>query len=694
MAKMDEETLLSFLQAEESEAGDYVWGKLAEDREKAMREYERLPYGDEEDGRSSFVTSDVMDTVEWVRPALLKIFAGGDQAVTFEPTQAQDVAGAEQATEACNYVFFKQNNGFLQLYTAITDALMLRNCAMMWRWKETETSETVKLKGVTEMQLLMHLQEAADKQPEIVSAGEPTLMTDEMGLPAEVRDYEIKTRVKRGRVDIEAFPPEELLVSRNWKTPLLEECPYVCRMMRVTLSELREMGHKDVTADDLTAADRIESSADRNLRETDSEEWLRRDSASTSEDESRIEGWLRIEYVLCDFDGDGISERRMVMRLNDRILSNEECSHVPIATASPILRSHRWDGHSLAELVSDLQRLHTVITRQMLDSLYLATTPRKRVLENGNGELMANIDDLLDSRVGGIIRMKSVDAVQEDTVQWVGGQAFPMLEYVDRVRMNRSGVNYMSSGLDANSINKTAQGARITDGRMQERTELIARVIAETLVKPMFAGVLKLLTENCMEKLAFRLRGEFVAYDPQEWRDQYDMTINVGLGTGNKEQQAMSLGQIEQAQAMAVQGGGMGLMITPKNLYNLQAQKVKLAGFQNVDDFWTDPGENMPQKPAAPNPEQIKAEAQAQAKQIEMQADQHKFQAQAHLDEQAAQRQMAFDAEQKALDRQLELEKARIDAEVRLTIAQMSRQQAADKAESIAEEMDDPVSQD
>lgn len=695
MAKMDEETLLSFLQGEESEAGDYVWGKLAEDREKAMREYERMPYGDEEDGRSSFVTSDVMDTVEWVRPALLKIFAGGDQAVTFEPTRSEDVAGAEQASETCNYVFFKQNNGFLQLYTAITDALMLRNCAMMWRWKETETTETVKLKQVNDLQLLMHLQEVADKQPEIVSASEPVQVQDpQTGEVRDVRDVEVKTRFKRGRVDIEAFPPEELLISRNWKTPLLEECPYVCRMMRVTLSELREMGFKDVEPEDLNAADRVETSADRNLRETDSEQWTRYDSASGSEDESRIEGWLRIEYVLCDFDGDGISERRMILRLHDRILSNEECSHVPIATASPILRSHRWDGHSLAELVSDLQRLHTVITRQMLDSLYLATTPRKRVLEDSNGGLMANIDDLLDSRVGGIIRMKSADAVQEDTVQWVGGQAFPMLEYVDRVRMNRSGVNYMSSGLDSNAINKTAAGARITDGRMQERTELIARVLAETLVKPMFAGVLKLLTENCMEKLAFRLRGEFVAYDPQEWRDQYDMTINVGLGTGNKEQQAMSLGQIEQAQAMAVQGGGMGLMLTPKNLYNLQAQKVKLAGFQNVDDFWTDPGENMPQKPQAPDPEQVKAQAQAQAKQIEMQADQHKFQAQAQLDQQAAERQMAFDAQQKALDRQLELDKARIDAEVRLTIAQMSRQQAADKAESIAEEMDDPVGQD
>ena len=694
MAKMEDESLLSFLQAEEADAGDFVWGKLADERETAMREYMRMPYGDEEEGRSSFVTSEVLDTIEWVRPALLKIFVGGDQAVTFEPTGPEDVAGAEQASDACNYVFFKQNNGFLIAYTAITDALMLKNCAVMWRWKEQEIVETVRLKGVTDMQVAMKLQELQDSKPEVVEASDPVVSVDQMGEPVSYYEYvKIKTTKKQGKVCIEAFPPDELLVSRSWTAPLLDDCPYVCRMMRTTLSELREMGY-DVDADDLNTSDRINTSSDRTLRESDANEWIdHRDSVAT-EDESRREGWLRFEFVLVDYDGDGISERRMIVRLNDKILKNEECSHVPIATASPILRSHRWDGHSLAELVSDLQRLGSVVTRGMLDSLYLANNPRKRVLTDTTGAPLANIDDLLDSRVGGLIRMTQVDAVTDEVTPWVGQQAFPMLEYVDRVRMNRSGVNYMSSGLDANAINKTAAGARITDGRMQERTELIARVFAETLFKPIFAGTLKLLTEYCMETLSFRLKGQFVQYDPQEWRNQYDMSINVGLGTGNKETQAMSLAQIEAAQMAAVQGGGMGLLVTPKNLYNLQTQKVKLAGLQNVDDFWTDPGENMPKKPQQPSPEDIKAQAEQQKQATELQADQQKFQAQAHLDQQAEERRYAFEAEQRALDRQADLEKARIDAEVRLTIAQMSRIQSIQQAEAKAEAMDDPVAQD
>ena len=687
MAKMDDETLLNLLQGEEAQAGDYVWGELAESREQAMREYLRLPYGDEEDGRSSFVTSDVLDTIEWVRPALLKIFVGGDEAVSFEPTGPEDVEGADQATQAVNYVFFKQNNGFLISYTAITDALQLKNCAIMWRWKETEKAETQRYKGLTDEALTLLMQQLSEGKPEIVEAS-TEVVVNEMEMPINVHDVKIKTTRKSGKVLIEAFPPEELLVSRNWNSPLLEECPYVSRMMRVTLSELREMGF-DVEAEDLTDADRVSSSADRTLREAESQSWTGRNVTSPSEDESRAEGWLRIEYVLADRDGDGISERLMVTRLAHKILKVEECSHVPIATASPILRSHRWDGHSLAELVSDLQRLHTVITRQMLDSLYQATTPRKRVLTDSTGAPQANIDDLLDVRNGGIERVYQAGAVEDVTSQWVGGQAFPMLEYVDRVRMNRSGVNYLSSGLDANAINKTATGSQIQDGRMQERTELVARVLAETLYKPMFAGVLKLLTEYGMEKLSFRLRNKFVQYDPQEWRDQYDMSINVGLGTGNKQQQAMSLAQIESAQMAAVQGGGMGLLVKPKHLYNLQAEKVKLAGFQNVDDFWQDPGDEMPPQQQKPDPETVKAQAQAQQKQIELQADAQKFQAQQQIEERANQARFAFEAEQKALDRQVELEKARIQQETQLLIAQMRAASDQSIAEKKADAMED-----
>jgi len=102
--KMDDDELLDLLRKKEQSAAHYVYGELGQERELAVRAYHRLPYGNEEEGMPSAITSDVQDTVEWILPALLKIFTSTDKAVSFEPTTAQDVAGAEQATDTCNYV--------------------------------------------------------------------------------------------------------------------------------------------------------------------------------------------------------------------------------------------------------------------------------------------------------------------------------------------------------------------------------------------------------------------------------------------------------------------------------------------------------------------------------------------------------------------------------------------------------------
>jgi len=588
MAKMDDIQLLSLLQAKEEEAAVFVHGTLAGEREKAMREYYREPYGNEEEGWSTIVSSDVQDTVEWILPSLLKIFTSTDEAVSFEPTRQEDVKGAEQATDACNYVFYKQNNGFLTLYTAFKDALWAKNCAVMWRKHDEEIPKTEMLKGLTFEQIAMIQQE---KGAEIVQAGEPypavgpdgQPMLDEMMQPVMLVDVRLKTVEKRSIVKVEAFPPEDLLVERNWTSPLLQECPYVARLMRVTLSDLRQMGY-DVDADDFASGDAAaETSADAEYRVNRSGQGDFNEIEP--DDESQTEGWLRIEFVLVDFDGDGIAERRCIYRLKDKILKNEEVSHVPIATSSPILNPHRWDGMSIAEAVSDLQQLKTELTRQILNSLYLANNPRTKVLTDAQWSPMANLDDLLDSRPGGLLRQRDPNAIQEHVTPWVGGQAFPMLEYVDGMRENRTGVTRYNQGIDANSLNKTASGINQIMSASQQRIELIARIFAETLVKPIFQGILKLLTDGGMDKLAFRLRNEFVEYDPNEWRDWYDMTVNVGLGTGDKNQQLAHLQMIFQNQMSLLQLG----VATPKQIYTTMQKITENAGFKNVGDFWVDP---------------------------------------------------------------------------------------------------------
>ena len=676
--KLSNDDLLALLKRKEDAAAHYVHGQLGQERETALREFYRMPYGDEtEDGWSKIIASDVSDSVEWLLPALLKIFTSTDKAVSFEPTTAKDVAGADQATDACNYVFYKQNNGFLVLYTAIKDMLTVRNCAVMWRKETKETVSSVPFKSATQDMLAMLLQEQdaeiefATPSPMMGQDGQPII--DPMtGEPVMAYEGRIKKTEKRTICKVEAFSPEDLLVEREWTSPLLQDCPYVCRLMHVTMSDLAEMG-LNLDDDDSLEESSQPNGASTRLNDVNRTETTEYGSTEDYGDESMSDGWLRIEYVLVDMDGDGIAERRCIYRLDDKILKNEVVSHVPIATASPILNTHRWDGQSIWDMVSDLQKLHTELLRQTLNNLYLTNNPRTKVLTDANWSPLANIDDLLDSRPGGVIRMRDPNAVTDQVTPFAAAASMPMLDYVQGMRENRTGVSRTSMGLNPDSLNNTATGRQIDQSAAMQRTELIARIIAETLIKPIFQGILKVLTDGDMQKLAFRLRDEFVEYDPNEWRDSYDMTINVGLGTGDTQLKSAQLTNVYQMQQAGLQMG----LTTPKHLYHTMTKIIENSGFKDVQSFVQDPSTQPPPQPQPPLPlqiEQMKIQADAQKHQAQAQADAQKFQAQAQIDAQNKEREHAARMAEIQGNLQLQASNDERDAQRALNQAQMDAQ--------------------
>ena len=279
--------------------------------------------------------------------------------------------------------------------------------------------------------------------------------------------------------------------------------------------------------------------------------------------------------------------------------------------------------------------------RQTLNNLYLTNNPRTAVLTDSGGTPYANIDDLLDNRAGGILRYNRPDALQQIQTPFAAGASLPMLEYIQGMRENRTGVSRESMGLHADSLNNTATGRKLSLNSSQKRIKLIARIIAEILLKPVFAGILKELTDGGMEKLAFRLRGKFVQYDPNEWRDQYDMTINVGLGTGNGEEQIAKLTMIYQAQ---VAGMGMGLA-HPSHIYHTQTKMAEAAGYKDVQNFFSEP---------QPGPMPPPQDPAMQIEQMKLQADQQKFQAEHQMN--AAIEQLKAQAKQQESQMQLELQ--------------------------------------
>lgn len=656
MTKMTDAELVAYLSDEARQAHLFNDGELQEERVKAMRAYTREPYGNEEEGRSAVVASDVFDAVEGMLPDLIEVFTSSEKAVVFEPVGPEDEESAEQVTNACNYVFYKQNNGFLILYTALKDALLLKTGAVKWFWEKKRIPTFNRYHGVDEMQIALFLAQNPDaeivEQEEVEANPEEAAQAEMQGITLPRRfSVKVKTLQEKGYCCVVAIPPEELQVSRRHDSALLQDCPYVCHVTRRSVSELREMGY-DVDVSEVRAAT-YENVTD--YRENNGgrfDDWEDEDPL----DQTMVRGYLRDEYVMVDYDGDGIAERRNIVRLGDRILENRECTHVPIAAWTPYIMTHAFNGLSVADLVEDFQRMHTTILRQQLDNLYLANNQETVVTTDSQGNPLADIDSLLNRRPGGIILERQSNAVRPYSERWQGIEAVPMLEQLQGEKENRTGWTRYSQGLDGDSLNKTATGAQMIMNASQKRMKLMARIAAECLVSPMFQGIFKTLTDHGMEKLSYRLNGKFVQYDPQEWRDQYDMTINVGIGTGDVQQQNAFLMQIAQTQAMVASSPFGKQLMDAQKFYNVQARLAENAGFKNPQEFWVDPATVPPDDtPPPPDPRVVLEQEKLKNEQMKTQAEMAQKAEQAEKDRQ-------FKAEEAEKDRlfKLEMEKLRI----------------------------------
>lgn len=636
--------LLSRITDEETAALGYHTGELSSDREEALKYYLQFPLGNEVEGESQVVDSSVRDTIEWMLPSLIRVFAASGRIVEFEPVGQEDVMAADQASDAVNHIFWKQNNGFLILYEWFKDALIEKNGVVKWYYEEKRVSRKESYAGLTDEQMEMLVQsddvevlahtERPDEramqamQAQAMQAMQQGQPTAEMPPPPMLHDVELQIFKDKGYIKIEVVPPEEFLISARHNSILLDDCHFCEHRSRKTISDLTEMGFdpeliEQIGTDD---GDFAEISGEYLARRLYTEEQFPQDERSGP---SRLV-WLREVYIREDFDEDGITELRKVFVAGKQILENEEAETVPFAAISPNVLPHRFIGLSTADEIMDLQELKSTLWREILNNLYLSNRPRKAVLSSAGGMVQANLDDLLNHRVGGIVREYQPGAVRDIETKFVAGASFPMLEYIDQQRRNRTGVDQLSSGLDADSINKTARGAQLAENKSAEKIELVARLFAETGVKSLMKGLLHTANKHIMKEMMIRMHGRFVAVDPRNWDTEWDMTVNVGLGTGNKDQQLghiMNIGNMQKELLMA----GKPHMVTDQNLFGTGKKIIENAGYKHVEEFITDPSTSPP-PPPPPNPDMIKEQGETQRVQMKIQAEGQKVSAQGDVE--------------------------------------------------------------
>lgn len=622
-------------------------GDLEQDRADAIDHYHGRPYGDEAEGRSQVVMRDVSDTIEWIKPSLMKVFAAGDEVVRFDPVGPEDEKQAEQETDYCNHVLMTRNNGFLILHDWFHDALLQRTGYVWVRAVKKEKANKERFEHLTddEFALLM--------QSEGIELLEHEQDADDYGMPthkAVIRQVQEYTCI-----EVTNIPPERVLVAPDWPNVTLDGCPFVEVIDYKTISQLRAEGYEidDQVNDDDERSDQEDWTQQKRALDSYALELDREDTYDPSTRRVKV----RYAWITFDGDGDGIAELRRVVAVGDTILENEEDDLTPVAAITPGRMPHEHVGQSVDDWVSDLQRIHTVLMRGFLDSTYMAMNPQTYVDVN-----KVNIDDLLVNRVGGIRRVNGdpSTAVQERVMPNTGVATLQAMEVIRSIRENRTGVTAYNQGMNADSLNKTAQGINQIMTASQQRIEMIARVFAETGVKALMLIIHAMSIKHGRQHELLKLRNEWVPIDPRGWKTRRDVTVSVGIGTGNKDQMLQHLFMILQEQKQALALG----LATPQNLYNALKRITQNAGFKQAEEFWTDVGKQPPQ-PQQPPPEVQKEQMRIQADMAEAQAkrqdDAFRFQAEQQMQIAVDQNRQEWEAKQKQLElqQQAQLEQMR-----------------------------------
>lgn len=637
MAKLTDQEIRARLDDEIRQAVGYDSSELSSKRQKALEYYYGEPFGNELEGRSSYVSRDVADTIEWIMPSIMRIFAGSDNVVKFEPQGPKDDEKAKQATDYVNYIFQRQNDGFLTLYTWFKDALLSKNGFVKVYWEEYTTYKTETYEGLTDDEFALILQDDS------VEALEHTETQAADG--SKSHSLKVRRKDSDGKCCVVPVPPEEVLVNRYPVAPLHKN-RFIAHRRRILISELKEMGYEDV--EDLAGFEEADFNSERIARYAYDET----DSGDGSGDPRKKYVWLAECYLKLDVDGDGIDELRKITLAANRVLENEEIDSIPFVSVTPIMLPHKLYGMSVADLVMDLQLLKSTVFRQILDNMYLANNGRYMALDG-----MVNIDDLLVSRPGGIVRVKTFDAVKPMQPPLLGAPAFNLLEYIDTIKENRTGVTRYNQGIDSDSLNKTATGINQIMSASQQRVELIARVFAETGVKDLFYAILENVQKHQQRPKIVRLRDNWVAIDPREWTNKFDLTVSVGLGTGSKEAQLQTIQTVIQLQMTALQGGIP--VVQPQNFYNSAMALMQAGNLKGGEMYFTHPTQ-MPPQPPQQDPKVMELQMKQEMAKQDAQLDIQKTQAKQAQDMQAHQDEMRMEVER------LKLEAAKIQAEIAL----------------------------
>jgi hypothetical protein len=718
-ATLGDDEILGILEAEKQQSIGFENGTELQGKRRTALEYSKGEMNDVPSlpNRSKATASDIADAIETVMPDLMEIFTGGEDVATFAPVGDEDEEAAQQETDYVLHVAFQKLRGFLLLYTAIKDALQVDTGIIKTWWQDKEEVKDEKLQGVSAVQLEM-AQASGAEIVESKPAGQ-NMEPNEQGevIPVPLFNATIRTKYDQGRIKSVAVDPNNLTIASD-ATLDLEEIAYLALRSFPRAQMLVDQGFDPDKVAELKAHTQRNA-----LDETEQARDVAGESTATGQDSGNggpdgIDGksMMRVveiheHYIRADFDQTGKSQLWCVVTDSScsTLLHKKKVERHGLSFGTPFIQAHRFYGMSLAEKLIEVQKIKTALLRMMLDSGYFAMNQRTEVaMDQANEHTIA---DLMRNEPMSPVRSRNGQAVRPLQAGSLGFDVGMMLEYTSTMAEQRTGVVRNAQGLNPDSLHKTAKGQQALMTMAQKRVKMIARVLAETLIKGWFLDIHALSRKHATRAEKLRLRGRWVDIDPSEFGARSDMTVEVGVGSGGKEMELAGLGRIMEMQKEMIASGipSFQEMASPKKVWNASTRFARKVGFKSPELFFEDPDElekkkeeakaqraaqGIPEPEPPPPPEVIEAKSKMELEQMKaglasQQDDKRaalevqKFQAEASMRAQSEQR--AHELAVMKLQQDAEIARAKIVADMTIAREKLEKENAVS---SLKDQMD------
>lgn len=609
--KITTEELKSLVDNEISRANGLTASDLSADRARALDRYNGDPLGTEMEGRSRVHTRDVLETIEWILPTLIRIFTATEKAVELIPIGQEDEEQALQETMYLNHLFYQKNDGFLVMYSWFKDALLSKNGIVKAYVEEvTEITEEKYFDMLDEeFQALL-----SDEEVEVIehSSEVKNLNLNGQIIPIKTHDATITRTCKDKKICIDPVAPEDFIISNDARSVDPSRARFSAQKSRLTVSELREMGYSDKEIRLMDFSSTTNATDEQQARKQFAQEI----DMETNNISQQIVTMMECYYKV-DIDGDGIAELCKIMRSGD-FIEFEKVDYNPFHALTPIILTHKFYGLSVADITCDIQEQRTMLRRAYFDNVNQTINGTTYYDEN-----RVNVDDMLSSVPFGI---RAVDGTPGDSVFYIPPQGLPptvfsLDELLDKTMNDR--VGDFRTPLDPNVLATAQTGVVINAlNEAKSKVEMIARIFAEVGVKKLFLTLHHLARKYSTREDSIKLRNTYVPVKPQEWRERTNMRVNVGLGTQNRAEVIANLQQIASMQLQFVQAGIPS--VVPKNFYNAAREMTEAMGHL-PDKFFTAP-EQIPPPPPQQDPNDKLIQAQLVIEQGKAQIEREKAQ--------------------------------------------------------------------